>query len=182
MKKTIEIKNLLVNANFITFSLSENLTFNKSDFSIYIDNSKIPQSNFSLENSNQDYSLTILSPLPLTTSLYFFIDSTTYFSGIIYIYYEINLLEFNNNMSALSLNLPSELKSYNYNFSFLTLDNTPLSSPPYPITICNGISPSSTIQLLSSTNDGKEFELTLFDSLGNSVPDAEYLIEIMIGE
>ncbi|MGL4759918.1 MAG: hypothetical protein ACRC6T_03580 [Sarcina sp.] len=182
MKNLIEIKNLIINANLITFSLSENLSLTKNDFSIYIDNSKILINEFSLEKSEQNYSLIISPSLALTGTLYFFITTHTHFSGIIYIYYDIGLLEFSQPLSLLNLAIPSDIESSNYIFSFLTFDNRTLTSPSIPLIICNGLSTLSNLEFQSSTSDNKTFEVTLLDSLEIPVPDGEYIIEIITGE
>lgn len=182
MKNLIEIKNLITKTNLISFSTTENFTLTKNDFSIYVDNSKISINEFSLENSDKNYTLTISPTITLTGTLHFFISTITHFSGIIYIYYDIGLLEFNPTMSFLELIVPSELESYTYNLSFLTFDNKSLTSPPIPLTICNGISSTSSIELYSSTANDKTFEIILFDDTRNPAPDGDYIVEIMIGE
>ena len=172
MKNLIEIQNLI----------SENIPLTKSDFFIYVDNTKIPLDEFSLENSNENYSLTISQNIFLTGTVYFFINTTTLFSNIIYIYYDIGLIEFNPTMSSLGITLPSDLESFNYALSFLTFNNKNLSSTPIPLTVCNGISSTSSINLQSSTTNDKTFEVILFDNTGIPAPNGDYVIEILIGE
>lgn len=179
MKEIIDISNLIVNDNIIKFTLKPNIKFTLIDLFIYNNNQKLSINNFSLESSDENYTLIINKNIPLTDTLYFFINTQTYFSGIIYIYYNINLLEFNTSISILSLNIPRELESYNYSLSIMTFENN--SSSIKNLIVCNGISQTSNIRFISSDDKNKEFEITLFDNLNNTVPDGEYNIEIFTG-
>ncbi|MGL4654365.1 MAG: hypothetical protein ACRCWM_00555, partial [Sarcina sp.] len=177
----IEISNLFINDNIITFSLIPNVNFTVIDLSIYNNNQKLSSNNFSLESSNEIYTLTINKNIILDNMLYFFINTPTHFSGIIYIYYNFKLLEFNKAMSTLSLVIPSELESSNYNFSFMTFDNKSISSSSQKIGISNGISSNSSVFLISSDLEIQTFEVNLLDNSNNPVPDGNYLIEIYTG-
>lgn len=178
MKSFIEISNLIVDNNIVNFTLIPNIHFTVIDLSVYVDNLKLSINNFSLKSSNNSYTLTINEDILITDTLYFYINTPDFFTGIIYIYYSPKTLEFNNSISVFSLSTPLELESYNYDLSFIKIDDIFINSPTKNFIICNGISPSSTINLISSNIENKTFEINLLDSLNNPIPDGSYVIEI----
>ncbi|MGL4450961.1 MAG: hypothetical protein ACRCTZ_07215 [Sarcina sp.] len=181
MKDFVEISNLNIDNNIIKFSLNMSINFTIIDLIIYNGNQKLSINNFSLESSNSNYTIIINPDIELFNKVYFYINTPTHFSGIIYIYYNLKTLEFENSVSYTSLTVPPELESYNYDLILTNYNNIPINSTIENFIVCNGISSNSSIKLITSTSEANEFEVKLFDSLNNPVPDGDYILEIFTG-
>lgn len=159
----------------------------ESDFFIY-------QNNIKLENSKYDfifklgkYYITPHTPFTDFTTVSFFIKTDTAISSIIYVYYSLaDIINPNNYKSSyifLTSIIPKEITSGAFKFQVLTFNGLTPTSNLVDMSICNGISSDlSYITFVDTINNYNNYNITLYDSNGSTVPDGKYIVKCYINK